>query len=145
MNYIEIPQLQDGRPEKSARERIQEIRQFASNGTLASSHLEEAGRYRSLGWMCDIADILLDAMRYGPDGKQAPYQKQQMQEQGPPEGSPHTGLPPELDGGEEWDRFDTPARTRIREQGLWVDILGVWRTKNNVICVRPNPDGSMGS
>src|SRR5271156_4485144 len=102
MTYHHPPEFQDGRPTRSARERaelhreslIREQKQLHEKGGVTSmDDLRELAIIRDRLFMLDLVWIVFDAMTYGVDGKRP--EKTQMQEQGPPGGFPHTGLPPE--------------------------------------------------
>ena len=96
MSYVHIPHTETL---PSARERVAKLR------SLTEATLQGAGK----GWtdhgaqrlfILDVVDILLDAMKHGPDNpivRDIPG-RSQMQEQSPPEGFPHTGLPPGMTG-----------------------------------------------
>jgi hypothetical protein len=171
MSYVHGPHVEQL---SSARERVAKMRAgskahydrvekdadraiAAGREQLAFSCGAQMIQFQDRIWMCDLADILLDAMKHGADMpiiRDIPG-KSQMQEQSPPGDAP-TGLPPErtrrpttgtlsMAAAYEWERFDSTARRNIRDQGLWVDLDGNWHTASGGICMRPNPDGSLGN
>lgn len=103
MNYVQSPHFEHT---PSARARIAALRKARADDLAnvmamampLSATAEVTRHLEDQILMCDLADILLDAMKHGPDNpivRDIPG-RSQMQEQGPAEGVPHTGLPADL-------------------------------------------------